>query len=119
MTKDMKPSPQQVSDIAEILGIENSEWASLGAEVATVVDATNTAYGDAFSKSGDFLKLLYPDGIKPEQYQDMLALVRVFDKQMRIATNPGAFGESPFRDIAGYGLLGYREHIRAGKVLEP
>lgn len=54
--------------------------------IGQLVDEKNKAYGDAFNKSGDFLKLLYPDGIKPEQYGDMLALVRVFDKQMRIAT---------------------------------
>jgi hypothetical protein len=66
----------------------------------------NVAYGSAFSKSGDFLKLLYPDGIRPEQYTDMLLLVRIFDKQMRIATDKNALGENPFSDIAGYGILG-------------
>ena len=43
---------------------------------------------------------------KPDQYTDMLAVVRIFDKLFRIATRKDAFGESPFKDIAGYGLLG-------------
>lgn len=118
MSKDDEtvPSLEQGEKVAELLGIKNVEWAALASEVGMVVDKTNAAYGDSFAKSGAFLRLLYPEGIKPDQYQDMLALIRVFDKQMRIATNPDAFGESPFRDIAGYGLLGYREHLTAGKV---
>lgn len=64
------------------------------------------AYGSSYAKCGEFLKLLYPDGVKPEQYSDMLLLVRIFDKQMRIATAKDALGENPFRDIAGYGVLG-------------
>jgi len=35
----------------------------------------------------------------------MLAVVRVIDKLFRVATNSGAFGESPFRDVAGYAIL--------------
>lgn len=76
-----------------------------GAELGRLVDSKNRAYGDAFNKSGDFLRLLYPYGIKTEQYDDMLALVRVFDKQMRIATDRDALGESPWGDLGGYGLL--------------
>jgi hypothetical protein len=75
-------------------------------ELGRTVAEKNTAYGSAFAKSGEFLKLLYPDGISPDQYTDMLLLVRIFDKQMRIATDKRALGESPFRDIAGYGILG-------------
>lgn len=78
----------------------------LGQQVGTLVDEKNAAYGDSFLKCGEFLKLLYPNGIQPNQYTDVLCLVRIFDKQMRIATRKDAFGESPFRDIAGYGLLG-------------
>lgn len=74
-------------------------------EVGALVDRKNAAYGSAFDKGGDFLRLLYPDGIKPEQYADMLALVRVFDKLMRIATDRDALGESPWQDVAGYALL--------------
>jgi len=44
--------------------------------------------------------------VKPEQYGDLLCLVRMFDKQMRIATQKNAFGESAYRDLCGYALLG-------------
>ena len=75
-------------------------------QLGETVAEKNAAYGSAFAKSGQFLELLYPDGLRPEQYTDMLLLVRIFDKQMRIATDKQALGESPFRDIAGYGILG-------------
>jgi hypothetical protein len=77
----------------------------IGEAVGKLVDEKNKAYGDSFNKAGDFLKILYPNGVQPEQYKDMLAIVRVFDKQMRIATNKDAFGENPWNDITGYGIL--------------
>jgi hypothetical protein len=80
-------------------------YGTLGKEIGSLVDEKNAAYGNSFAKCGEFLKLLYPNGIQPEQYSDAPCLVRIFDKQMRIATNKDAFGESPYRDIVGYGLL--------------
>jgi hypothetical protein len=80
--------------------------ARIGKEVGELVEEKNAAYGSSFEKCGRFLELLYPNGLTPAQYDDALLLVRIFDKQMRIATRKDAFGESPYRDIAGYGLLG-------------
>jgi len=82
------------------------DFKKIGTDIGALVNEKNAAYGDSFAKCGQFLTLLYPDGIRPEQYDDALALVRIFDKQMRIATRKDAFGESPYRDIAGYGILG-------------
>lgn len=86
--------------------IKGHSYTEIGTMLGKLVEEKNVAYGNAFEKSGDFLKLLYPDGIQPDDYTDMLLLVRIFDKQMRIATDKNALGESPFNDIAGYGLLG-------------
>ena len=85
--------------------MEPGKYERLGTEIGRLVDKKNRTYGDAFNKAGDFLKILYPDGVKPEQYGDMLAIVRVFDKLMRIAHQKEAFGENPWRDICGYSLL--------------
>ena len=87
-------------------------YKEIGERVGQLVDQKNQAYGSSFDKAGDFLKLLYPNGITPEQYSDMLCLVRIFDKQMRIATNKDAFGESPYGDIAGYAILGLGRNER-------
>ncbi len=83
-------------------------YTELATEVGALVDVKNKAYGNSFDVSGAFLRLLYPAGIKPEQYDDALAMVRIFDKQKRIATDKDALGESPYKDIVGYGLLGLR-----------
>jgi len=78
----------------------------IGTDIGKLVDEKNTAYGSSFEKSEQILQVLYPNGIKPEQYRDMLAITRIVDKLFRIATKKDAFGESPFKDIAGYGILG-------------
>lgn len=79
-------------------------YEQIGQQIGKLVQVKNNEYGDAFNKSGEFLKILYPDGVKPEQYDDMLALIRIFDKQMRIA-NGNQGNENGFSDIAGYGIL--------------
>lgn len=90
--------------------MQQGKYHQLGATIGSLVDKKNHAYGSAFQKTGDFLRLLYPEGIKPENYDDALLLVRIFDKQMRIATDRDALGESPYEDIAGYGILGAQMH---------
>lgn len=81
------------------------DYPNLGEEVGMIVQKKQEAYGDSFGKAGNVLRELYPNGIRPEQYDDMLAVVRVVDKLFRIATQKEAFGESPWRDIVGYSLL--------------
>lgn len=74
-------------------------------EIGDLTVEKNKAYGDSYAKSCEILKVLYPDGIKPDQYQDLLGLARLIDKMFRIANNKDAFNESPWRDICGYGLI--------------
>lgn len=78
----------------------------IATRIGQLVTEKNQAYGNSFAKSGEFLRLLYPEGIQPDQYNDALLLVRIFDKIVRIATDNDAFGESPYSDIVGYGILG-------------
>jgi hypothetical protein len=80
-------------------------YEEIGAEIGRLVDIKQKAYGKSFNKSGQILKILYPHGIKMEQYDDLLAAARVLDKLFRIATDKHALGENPWQDIAGYGLL--------------
>lgn len=82
------------------------KYADLAEKIGKLVDDKNAAYGSSFDQAGDFLKLLYPNGIPVDSYTDMLCVVRIFDKLKRIATRKDAFGESPYGDIVGYGLLG-------------
>jgi hypothetical protein len=82
----------------------------LSINLGTLLEEKNKAYGSAFSKSSEILKILYPDGIQPEQYTDLLLTTRILDKLFRIANDKSAFNEEPWKDIAGYGILGiYKE----------
>ena len=82
------------------------QYAELGEEIGRLVEEKQACYGDSFGKSGAVMLVLYPDGIAPEQMDDALCIVRILDKLFRIATDKDALGESPYRDIAGYALLG-------------
>ena len=75
-------------------------------ELGDVVAEKNAAYGGSFDRAGEVMLVLYPNGLTPEQMADALGVVRVVDKLFRIANKKDAFGESPWRDIAGYGILG-------------
>jgi hypothetical protein len=62
----------------------------------------------AVLRSVDELRLLFPDGIKPAQYNDLGVIVRVWDKLKRIA-NGNQGEENAWQDIAGYAILMAKE----------
>lgn len=74
-------------------------------KIGALVERKNAAYGSSFERSGEIMNVLFPDGIQLGQYGDALAMVRVLDKFFRIATRKNAFAESPWEDVAGYGIL--------------
>lgn len=80
-------------------------YTELGQEIGALVEEKQKCYGNSFGRSGAVLRVLYPDGVKPEQYDDMLAVTRIVDKLFRVA-NGDMGGESAYVDIVGYGLLG-------------
>lgn len=84
------------------------DYPYIGKSVGELVKEKQQAYGDSFTKAGQIMRILYPEGIKPEGMDEALTVVRVLDKLNRIATAQGEadpMGESPWRDIAGYSLL--------------
>jgi len=88
----------------------NKTYKQIGEEIGKLVEEKNAAYGSSFAECHKILSVLYPEGIKPEQYTDALAIIRVIDKLFRIANNKDAFVESPWNDIAGYAILGVANH---------
>lgn len=82
-----------------------NKYLDIATEIAELVVEKQKAYGDSFGKAGDILKILYPNGISKNQYDDNLTITRIIDKLFRIATSKDAFNESPYRDIIGYCLL--------------
>jgi len=87
-----------------------NKFTGLANAVGNIVSVKQEAYGDSFGKSGECLRQMYPNGIQPEQYDDLLTVARILDKLFRIANNPTAFDENPYQDIVGYGLLGMHRH---------
>ena len=85
---------------------DEKKFIDISNSIGELVQEKNKAYGDSFAKSQQIVKILYPDGVRSAQYMDMLAITRVIDKLFRIATKKDAFGESPWRDICGYAILG-------------
>jgi hypothetical protein len=77
-------------------------------ELTTVVLEKDKMYGSAIEKGTTIFKTLYPDGIKVEQYQDALLLVRTIDKVCKIANrtreNREKEDETPWLDVAGYAI---------------
>jgi len=86
------------------------KYEDIGGAIGCLVDKKQKAYGRSFDHSGAILSILYPHGVKPEQYGDLLGMVRILDKLFRIATDKQAMGESPWTDIAGYALLMNRDY---------
>lgn len=97
---------QTISETMEEIGHACFDYTALAGEIGRLVESKQAAYGDSFGKAGDIMRILYPAGIGPGQIDDALCIVRIIDKLFRIATDKDALGESPYRDIAGYGLLG-------------
>jgi hypothetical protein len=81
-------------------------------DLAKLLWEKRQAYGsNNLNGSGEFFKLLYPDGIPAESYGDALILARMFDKMMRIAQ--GTQGEEDaWQDLAGYALCARELYLR-------
>jgi hypothetical protein len=80
-------------------------YQTMALEIGTIVAKKNLAYGNSVTKSGDVLRILYPNGISLEQYDDLPAITRIIDKLFRIVTHNDPFDEDPWNDIMGYALL--------------
>ena len=85
-------------------------YASIGWKVGKLVFEKQEAYGDSFGRSGECLRQMFPEGVSPDQYTDILTIARILDKLFRIANDPEAFDENPYQDIVGYALLAMKRY---------
>jgi len=87
--------------------VEDNKFLDLATDIAKLVNEKDKAYGSAFELSGKIVEILFPNGVKPSQYSNLLAITRVIDKLVRIANTDDIdpMGEDPWMDILGYGLL--------------
>lgn len=95
------------------------QYNKLGESIGKLVDEKQRQYGNSVGKSAKILATLYPNGVPEHAYSDLLLIVRMLDKLCRIAqrgeNGKDLGGESPFRDLAGYGLLGVAKDEGGGK----
>jgi hypothetical protein len=89
---------------------------ALGTEIGRLVGNEYRAYEDTFGRTGDVMRILYPEGIRGDQMDDALAAAQVLENLFLIATDRDVSGKPPWRDVAGYALLG---HARQLKKNEP
>jgi len=87
-------------------------FVEIGTEIGELVTEKNAAYGNSFEESSKILKILFPNGVLPGDYRNLLTITRVLDKLFRIATDEKALGEDPWKDVAGYSLLAIRSNLK-------
>jgi len=90
-------------NLCEALG----ECEKLGKILGKQTDKKHTSYGQATDIVPEILKILYPDGIKHEQFKDAVLVILILNKLCRISRgDKTAFEENPYNDIVGYALRG-------------
>ncbi len=52
----------------------NDLYKGVALDIAELVTEKQKSYGDSFGKSGEILRILYPNGIAPEQLADALTI---------------------------------------------
>ena len=96
-------------------------YSDVGKDIGAHVDLAQQAYGDSFNNCVDVLRVfLRPYKNADDTYtipdallQHLLTQVRIIDKQFRIFSNPSGdlMKESPYKDIAGYAILGVASNL--------
>jgi hypothetical protein len=85
----------------------DQRFRELGQELGILVAQKDAAYGQAIPKAAAMLRILYPEGIPAERYEEASLTWEVLIKLCRInCGNKEAFEENPWRDIGGYALQG-------------
>ncbi len=80
-------------------------YGDIAQSIAELLETKQAQYGDSVGTAPKILALLYPDGVRVDQYADLLTIVRMLDKLKRIATARADDPEDAWRDLAGYAIL--------------
>jgi len=85
-------------------------YQEIARELTELLEEKRKAYGDGFDGVPKMLEVLYPDGVSPSDYEDLLTITRILDKIYRITNNDTT--EDPWFDIAGYCFLSMRKRAK-------
>jgi hypothetical protein len=78
-------------------------FVTVGKEIGELVREKNSTYNNSLNSVGEILKILYPNGIKPEEYNTMSTIVRMLDKLKRLSANANDL--ESWKDLCGYSIL--------------
>lgn len=98
---------------------EKRTYEEIGKDLGSLVAKKQKAYGKSVNKTFEILKILMseysnddgtytiPEGL----LRHIFLQARIIDKQNRIFTHPNGdlMGESPYRDMGGYSIIGLSE----------
>lgn len=125
-----KPSDGRKTNIAEVLSgfvdgaptleDNSSSFVAVATEIGELLVVKDAAYGSAFEKTKEILKILFPNGLPVEAFDDGLTIQRILDKICRLTvlcTNPEENKteertEDAWKDIAGYAIKALCEQRR-------
>lgn len=97
-----------------------SDFVGVATEIGELLVIKDAAYGSAFEKTKEILKILFPSGLPVEAFDDGLTIQRILDKICRLTvlcTNPDENKtdertEDAWKDIAGYAIKALCEQRR-------
>ena len=97
-----------------------SDFVGVATEIGELLVIKDAAYGSAFEKTKEILKILFPNGLPVEAFDDGLTIQRILDKICRLTvlcTNPDENKtdertEDAWKDIAGYAIKALCEQRR-------
>lgn len=97
-----------------------SNFVGVATEIGELLVVKDAAYGSAFEKTKEILKILFPNGLPVEAFDDGLTIQRILDKICRLTvlcTNPEENKteertEDAWKDIAGYAIKALCEQRR-------
>lgn len=71
-------------------------------EVAEMLERKSEEYDAPYDSDNDFLKIMYPNGVAPDKYADMVLCLRLYDTLKKLTKS----GDTKYIEyIAGYGIL--------------
>ena len=76
--------------------MRENNFKKIAEEIGELLEKKNKDYGSAFDRSEKILKILKPEGIKPEEYGILLIVTRIIDKLFRICNNPNLSTQPQF-----------------------
>lgn len=89
----------------------------LGGLIGKFLKYKNHEYNNSHEKATKCIEILFPNGIKFEQYNDFIGIIRILDKISRIS-NGNLGTENAWVDLLGYAFLEVLKDKKAIKKLE-